>query len=179
MSDLISRAEAAEIFEAMLKTVTDQKIKIGISRLWQQIKDLPSADRPRGEQYKKGFEDAKRAFLVEYARESENMRKRNAQLEVMLNAQKAISADRPRGEWIPVSEKPKDEKRTYLVQLDSGGMCSCRWTNVNPFWTDLTTEWHWNIFDTPQYSKVVAWMDLEPYKGGEDEWQTSYGTYSL
>lgn len=49
MSDLISRAEAAEIFEAMLKTVTDQKIKIGISRLWQQIKDLPSADRPRGE----------------------------------------------------------------------------------------------------------------------------------
>lgn len=47
--DLISRAEAAEIFEVMLKTVTDQKIKIGISRLWQQIKDLPSADRPRGE----------------------------------------------------------------------------------------------------------------------------------
>lgn len=71
--------------------------------------------------------------------------------------------------WIPVSEKPKDEKKTYLVQLDSGGMCSCRWTNTNPFWTDLTTEWHWNIFDIPQYCKVVAWMDLEPYKGGEDE----------
>lgn len=98
--DLISRAEVAEISEAMLKTVTDQKIKIGISRLWQQIKDLPSADRPRGEQYKKGFEDAKRAFLIEYARESQNLRKRNAQLEVMLNAQKAISADRQRGEWI-------------------------------------------------------------------------------
>ena len=71
--------------------------------------------------------------------------------------------------WIPASEKPKDENRTYLVQLDGGGMCSCRWTNANPFWTDLTTEWHWNIFDIPQYSKVVAWMDLEPYKGGEDE----------
>ena len=79
------------------------------------------------------------------------------------------SADRPRGEWIPVSEKPKDEKRTSLVQLDGGGMCSCRSTNVNPIWTDITTEWHWNIFDTPQYSKVVAWMDLEPYKGGEEE----------
>lgn len=71
--------------------------------------------------------------------------------------------------WIPVSEKPKDEEKTYLVQLDGGGMCSCRWTNTNPFWTDLTTEWHWCIFDIPQYSKVVAWMDLEPYKGGEDE----------
>ena len=59
---------------------------------------------PQSEQYKKGFEDAKRAFLVEYARESENIRKRNAQLEVMLNAQKAISADRPRGEWIAEEE---------------------------------------------------------------------------
>lgn len=45
------------------------------------------------EQYKKGFEDAKRAFELEYARESENMRKRNAQLEVLLNAKKAISAE--------------------------------------------------------------------------------------
>lgn len=80
-----------------------------------------------------------------------------------------FSADRPKGEWKPVSEKPKDEKRIYLVQLDGGGMCSCRWTNVNPFWTDLTTEWHWCIFDIPKYCKVVAWMDLEPYKGGEDE----------
>lgn len=48
---------------------------------------------PQSEQYKKGFEDAKRAFLLEYARESENMSKRNAALEVMLNAQKAISAE--------------------------------------------------------------------------------------
>ena len=72
--------------------------------------------------------------------------------------------------WIPVSEKPKDdEERTYLVRLDSGGMRSCRWTNVNPVWTDLTTDWHWCIFDIPQYSKVVAWMDLEPYKGGDSE----------
>lgn len=73
------------------------------------------------------------------------------------------SAD-PKTGWIPVSEKPKDEERTYLVQHDGGGMCSCRWTNVNPFWTELTTDWHWNIFDIPQYCKVVAWMDLEPYR---------------
>ena len=70
----------------------------------------------------------------------------------------------PKTKWIPVSEKPKDEKRTYLVQFDGGGMCSCRWTNANPIWTELTTDWHWNIFDIPQYCKVVAWMDLEPYR---------------
>ena len=89
--------------------------------------------------------------------------------QVMAVIARIPTTDRPKGEWIPVSEKPKDEKKTYLVQLDGGGMCSCRWTNTNPFWTDFTTEWHWNIFDIPQYSKVVAWMDLEPYKGGEDE----------
>ena len=71
--------------------------------------------------------------------------------------------------WIPVSEKPKDEERTYLVQLDGGGMRSCRWTNANPIWTELTTDWHWNIFDIPQYCKVVAWMDLEPYREDGEE----------
>lgn len=60
--------------------------------------DAGSAEAaPQSEQYKKGFEDAKRAILVEYARECESMRKRNAQLEVMLNAQKAISADAIQG----------------------------------------------------------------------------------
>lgn len=72
--------------------------------------------------------------------------------------------------WIPCSERmPKEEKATYLVCTDSECMCSCRWTNTNPIWTDLTTEWHWCIFDIPQYSKVVAWMPLKPWKGADDE----------
>ena len=79
------------------------------------------------------------------------------------------SADRPQ-EWIPCSERlPSEEKATYLVCTDSEYMCSCRWTNTNPIWTDLTTEWHWCIFDIPQYSKVVAWMPLKPWKGADDE----------
>ena len=81
----------------------------------------------------------------------------------------ALSAKPKTGKWIPVSEKPKDEKKVYLVQLDGGGMCSCRWTNANPFWTELTTDWHWNIFDIPQYCKVVAWMDLESYREDGEE----------
>lgn len=69
-------------------------------------------------------------------------------------------------EWIPCSERlPEDEHKTYWVCTDTGYQCECRWTNVNPIWTDLTTDWHWNIFDTPQYTKVVAWMTLpEPYE---------------
>ena len=89
--------------------------------------------------------------------------------EDMLNG--VPSADRPQG-WIPCSERmPKKEKATYLICTEDGYICSCRWTNVNPFWTDLTVEWHWCEFDIPQYNKAVAWMDLKPWKGvsnGED-----------
>ena len=72
--------------------------------------------------------------------------------------------------WIPCEERtPNETKATYLICTDNGYMCSCRWTNVNPFWTDLTTEWHWNLFDIPQYSKVVAWMPLKPYEMEREE----------
>lgn len=58
------------------------------------IKDINNAPTIEpSEQYKKGFEDAKRAFELEYARESENMRKRNAELEVMLNSYRKDSAE--------------------------------------------------------------------------------------
>lgn len=68
--------------------------------------------------------------------------------------------------WIPVSERlPKEEKKTYWVCTDEGYQCECRWTNVNMIWTHLTNDWHWNILDIPQYSKVTAWMPLpEPYE---------------
>lgn len=69
--------------------------------------------------------------------------------------------------WIPCSDRlPENECKEYWVCTDTGYQCECRWTNVNHFWPNLTTDWHWNIFDTPQYTKVVAWMPLpEPYKG--------------
>ena len=74
---------------------------------------------------------------------------------------------KPKQEWIPCSERlPEEVKTTYWICTDDGYQCQCRWTNVNPFWSDLTTDWHWNLYDAPQYSKVVAWMPLpEPYEG--------------
>ena len=69
----------------------------------------------------------------------------------------------PEPHWVPVSERlPDAEKKTYWVCTDSGYQCQCRWTNINHFWTDLTTDWHWHIMDVPQYSKVVAWRELPP-----------------
>lgn len=68
-------------------------------------------------------------------------------------------------QWIPCSEMlPEPEKKRYWVCTDGGYQCQCRWTNINHFWTDLTTDWHWHIGDVPQYSKVVAWRELPlPY----------------
>ena len=75
------------------------------------------------------------------------------------------------GEWIPCSDRlPHAEKKGYWICTNSGYQCQCRWTNVNHFWTDLTTDWHWHIMDIPQHTKVVAWMPLpKPWKGVDDE----------
>lgn len=69
-------------------------------------------------------------------------------------------------QWIPCSERlPIAKHKTYWICTDTGHQCECRWTNVNHFWTNLTTEWHWHIMDIPQYIKVVAWCELpEPYR---------------
>lgn len=61
------------------------------------------------------------------------------------------------------TDNPPDEKEEYLVQVEDAYMVVGVWTNVNPIWTDLTTDWHWSHI--PQYSNVIAWMPLpEPYK---------------
>ena len=66
-------------------------------------------------------------------------------------------------QWIPVSERlPGNLASAYWICTDTGYQCECRWTNKNMFWPSATTDWHWNIFDIPQYTKVVAWMPLPP-----------------
>lgn len=72
--------------------------------------------------------------------------------------------------WSPVSERlPKEEKKTYWVCTDTECQCECRWTN-NRFGIG-DGEWGWSIFDTPQYTKPVAWMPLpEPYREDGEAW---------
>ena len=73
--------------------------------------------------------------------------------------------------WIPTAERmPDEEEKPYWVCTDGGYQCECRWTNANPIFTHLTIDWHWNIFDIPQYSKVIAWRELpEPYKAESED----------
>lgn len=71
--------------------------------------------------------------------------------------------------WIACSERlPEPEEKIYWVCTDGGYQCQCRWTNINHFWTDLTTDWHWHIMDVPQYLKVIAWRPLPPVYHEDD-----------
>ena len=69
--------------------------------------------------------------------------------------------------WIPVTEEPKEEKKSYWVCLEDGGQCQCRWTNdIYGIGANAWSKWGWKKADLPQFSKVVAYMPLpEPYKG--------------
>ena len=162
MSDLISRVDAIEAIAS--RDETDGTVKVFTGREVNEIlESIPSAEvvlqtpQTYGKSINPNTEIISDLISRQDAIKIEAVGTIKEQIESLPSAE-------PKTWWIPVSEKPKDEERTYLVQLDGGGMCSCRWTNANPFWTELTTDWHWNIFDIPQYCKVVAWMDLEPYR---------------
>ena len=106
VADYISRADAIEAVRSVMADFIPKLYGIYEAiplETEMALRHIPSAESvPQSEQYKKGFEDAKRAFLIEYSREIENMRKRNAQLEAMLNVQKAISAEAVQGEWTDI-----------------------------------------------------------------------------
>ena len=79
-TDLISRADAIEavaqqwLFEASVGNpyVNDDDIGEYRKLAEELFEDVPSADAvPQSEQYKKGFEDAKRAYEIELARSTD------------------------------------------------------------------------------------------------------------
>ena len=82
-----------------------------------------------------------------------------------------LPSAQPEPRWIPCSERLPEldnsysNSKEYLVQWDNGRIDITRYSNVNIFWQNETTEPYWK---GEQYSKVVAWMPLpEPYKGEE------------
>jgi len=77
----------------------------------------------------------------------------------------------PDWQWIPCRERlPENKKETYWVCTNTGIQCECRWTNVNQFDTYFTMDWHWHFFDSPPYSKIIAWMPLpETYQEDEQD----------
>lgn len=89
---------------------------------------------------------------------------------MLLQMEEIPSADRPQ-EWIPCSERlPEEKEGVYLICTDYGYLCSCRWTNdVYGLGANKWSAWGWCRLDVPQYSTVVAWMDLKPWKGADGE----------
>ena len=133
------------------------------------IEALSAEAVPQIDQYKKGFEDAKRAFLVEYARESENMRKRIAQLEVMLNAQKAISAEAVRG-WIPLSHDDNGLGTDFPYERDGEWVIVTDGKSISV--ERIKKDAYDHFFPNGRWFEledVIAWMPMpEPYKEDND-----------
>ena len=73
--------------------------------------------------------------------------------------------------WTFAESQPPKEKRSYLVWLDSGSVCECRWTDGDYLFGNPTGVWHWNFIDLPQHTKVVALMPMpkKPHMEGERE----------
>lgn len=155
MDDLISRQAVNILVDELARAISDERCCISRGRstatIMQDILDLPSVK----------LQEPKVVPIAIIKFDDDMLH------EIVEEAVKNIEIE---PKWIPVSEPPK-ELGTYLIQTDGEPyMCKCRWTDVNPFWTDYKTKPHWNIFDLPQYSKVVAWMPLpKPYKAKSEE----------
>lgn len=94
------------------------------------------------------------------------MRKRNAELEVMLNIQKALLAER---NWIPCSDRLPSLYGEYLATVDGETIE----VSYVPETKGLIKGW--STCDTYGYKRlsddeVIAWQPLpKPYKGSEAE----------
>lgn len=148
MSDLISR-------QAAIDAMTNSKSNLDITL-------VPGA-------YTDGYSAGRKNMLNELLQVIYDLPPAQSEQECEKCIFRPFKQFQPEQRWIPCSERlPEQEKKSYWVCTDGGYQCQCRWTNINHFWTDLTTDWHWHIMDVPQYSKVVAWMPLpEPMREGE------------
>lgn len=155
LDEAIKRFESVKLyknFEEYIEVCGDSRVKDGIKICGNPVNSLlfrgyGICDEDHCPDYKKCVERAEEhRQLAEWLKELRQLREQTR--------------------WIPVSERlPKKQKKSYWICTDGGYQCECRWTNVNPFWTDLTTDWHWHHMDVPSHQKVVAWMPLpEPYK---------------
>ena len=147
-TDYISRADAIEAVMAEGRKVYTSECASAERIIYEEdaveaLAMLPSADAvPQSEQYKKGFEDAKRAYEIELAR----------------------STDAVQGEWIPCSERLPLVGGEFLVTLvdkDGAWVSTAQW--------NMTFGGRWqDIFPNDGYrdiSNVIAWKTLPiPYR---------------
>ena len=167
MSDLISRQAAIDALDVLCQ---EHRYKIpGKGETYSQYNEAwqDALGRAEGAIFNLPSAQPQTSMLtVECKLDDEELAKA---IEEVKKANLELIAAEPH--WIPCSEQlPPEENKTYWVCTDNGYQHECRWTNVNPIWTHLTTDWHWNIFDIPQYTKVVAWMELpKPYDVGEQD----------
>lgn len=153
MSDLINREHALDFYTKVCAGVECKKCPFltgtpnwnPACKLYTFLSDIPSA-QPE---------------VDEIARDIATIIKNTLDMTVI---QKNVEQH-----WIPCSKRtPEAKHKSYWVCTDTEYQCECRWTN-NRFGIG-EGEWGWSIFDTPQYSKPIAWRPLpKPWKGEDNE----------
>ena len=158
VNDCISRQAA---IDAVMRNACNTQ------RIYEAIKGLPSEQPERTEKRTKthACDLISRAAAIDAVRTYYD--DEYALADSIEELIEKLPSAQPEQRWIPCSERlPKEEKKTYWVCTDTEYQCECRWTN-NRFGFG-EGEWGWSIFDTPQYSKPIAWQPLPtPYREGE------------
>ena len=149
--DLISRQAVIDVLAAMQGRCTSKAALIQNSKIWQQIKDLPSAQIELSDEEKRLIKQLRSYHNGSYAKVID----------------KLIASAQPM-RWIPCSEKPivsgmyivtlKDKKGLFTDTAEWNPTFGGRWQSI--FYDDDA------IGEYRDISNVVAWMPLpEPYKG--------------
>ena len=183
--DLISRQAVIDVLAAMQGRCTSKAALIQNSKIWQQIKDLPSAQIELSDEEKRLIKQLRSYHNGSYAKVidklvasvqpelSDEEKRLIKQLRSYHNGSyakvidKLIASAQPM-RWIPCSEKPivsgmyivtlKDKKGLFTDTAEWNPTFGGRWQSI--FYDDDA------IGEYRDISNVVAWMPLpEPYKG--------------
>lgn len=164
MNDYISKSSVCEILSDLYPMDGEKVVSVkAIDKAYEEILQLQSVQSKQLTEVQDILQ-----FLDEHLHPIVSPEHWNiySELHDMISCLSSVQSEQ---QWIPCSEKLPDEKReTYWVCTDTEYQCQCRWTN-NRFGIRESDEWGWSIFDTPQYTKVVAWRPLpEAYKESEE-----------
>ena len=151
--DLIERQAAIDVLAEMQGRCTSKAALIQNSKIWQQIKDLPSAEPERLTD--DDFETI-RIHLNAYKEKLCNQRrwKEAGEYQRIIDRFMEFASAQPEQHWIPCSERLPEERGFYLTTTkDKAVYCD-----------------YWNEDNFDRTEMVIAWMPLpEPYKEDDHE----------
>ena len=175
MSDLIKREDAIKAVEECLKLLARPRYTVKTA-----IEAIPSVDIPQSDDWEKysdklwknAYERGKADGAMIYGNEHNCIMTIFGECSyaetgcgdcaVVEKVRKALSADRPQGEWIPCSERLPTKAGHYLCSFNKPNRIDNIYVDL-AYWTG--GRWYGYLAN-----EINAWKPLpEPWKGADDE----------